>query len=252
MLRIRPWWALVLPFLIFGCGGGESNQPSRDSDAGGAAGTESSSTANRRVVMFLGTSLTDGYGLEREDAYPALVQQKIDSAGLPWEVVNAGLSGEKSAGALQRVRSWLIRQPFDVLVVETGANDMLTGADLDTMRTNIQAIIDTVRAARPEARIVLAGMLAAPNLGERYVEQFNATFPELARQNQLTFIPFLLEGVAAQPDLNLADGIHPNEQGHRRVAATVWQTLEPVLREPPSPSATSPASAAEGGSTAGG
>jgi acyl-CoA thioesterase-1 len=183
--------------------------------------------------MFLGTSLTDGYGLEREDAYPALIQQKVDSAGLAWEVVNAGLSGEKSAGALQRVRTWLIKQPFDVLVIETGANDMLTGANLDTMRVNIQGIIDTVRAARPEARIVLAGMLAAPNLGANYVRQFNDTYPELARQNQLTFIPFILEGVAAQPDLNLADGIHPNEQGHRLVAATVWKTLQPILREQP-------------------
>jgi acyl-CoA thioesterase-1 len=229
---MRPWWALVLPFLIFGCGGAESNQPPSDSAAPGQADAESSSDANRRIVMFLGTSLTDGYGLEREDAYPALIQQKIDSAGLPWEVVNAGLSGEKSAGALQRVRGWLIKQPFDVLVIETGANDMLNGANLDTMRVNIQGIIDTVRAARPAARVVLAGMLAAPNLGERYVRQFNGTFPELARENQLTFIPFLLDGVAAQPDLNLADGIHPNEQGHQRVAATVWKTLEPILREP--------------------
>jgi acyl-CoA thioesterase I len=230
--RICPWWALVLPFLIFGCGDAESNRPPSDSAAAGQADAESSSSANRRIVMFLGTSLTDGYGLEREDAYPALVQEKIDSAGLPWEVVNAGLSGEKSAGALQRVRTWLIKQPFDVLVIETGANDMLTGADLDTMRANIQGIIDTVRAARPEARVVLAGMLAAPNLGAGYVRQFNATYPELARENQLTFIPFILEGVAAQPDLNLADGIHPNEQGHQRVAATVWKTLEPILRAP--------------------
>lgn len=197
--------------------------------------------------MFLGTSLTDGYGLEREDAYPALVQQKIDSAGLPWEVVNAGLSGEKSAGALQRVRSWLIRQPFDVLVIETGANDMLNGADLDTMRANIQGIIDTVRAARPTARVVLAGMLAAPNLGESYGRRFNGTYPELARANQLTFIPFILEGVAAQPDLNLADGIHPNEQGHQRVAATVWKTLEPILREPPATAGAAPADSVPGG-----
>jgi acyl-CoA thioesterase-1 len=230
--RIRPWWALVLPFLIFGCGDAESNRSPSGSAAAGKADAESSSDASRRIVMFLGTSLTDGYGLEREDAYPALVQEKIDSAGLPWEVVNAGLSGEKSAGALQRVRSWLIKQPFDVLVIETGANDMLTGADLDTMRANIQGIIDTVRAARPTARVVLAGMLAAPNLGESYVRQFNATYPTLARENQLAFIPFILEGVAAQPDLNLADGIHPNEQGHQRVAATVWQTLEPILRAP--------------------
>lgn len=240
---MRPWWALVLPFLIFGCGGAESNRPPSDSTAAGQADAESSSDANRRIVMFLGTSLTDGYGLEREDAYPALIQQKIDSAGLAWEVVNAGLSGEKSAGALQRVRSWLIRQPFDVLVIETGANDMLTGSNLDTMRVNIQGIIETVRAERPTAHIVLAGMLAAPNLGERYVRQFNGTFPELARENRLTFIPFILDGVAAQPELNLADGIHPNEPGHQRVAATVWKTLEPILREPAAGAAT-PAAAA--------
>jgi len=228
---MRPWWALALPFLIFGCGGPESNQPPSGDTGESAAADQSSSDANRRIVMFLGTSLTDGYGLEREDAYPALIQQKIDSAGLPWEVVNAGLSGEKSAGALQRVRTWLIKQPFDVLVIETGANDMLMGSDVDTMRANIQAIIDTVRAGRPATRIVLAGMLAAPNLGQRYVTRFNRTFPELARENQLTFIPFMLEGVAAQPRLNLADGIHPNEQGQRIVAANVWKTLEPVLRD---------------------
>lgn len=229
--RAAPLGALVLSLLIFGCGRAESNQPPTPEGGSAAEDTESSSDANKRVVMFLGTSLTDGYGLEREDAYPARIQEKVDSAGLPWEVVNAGLSGEKSAAALQRVRSWLIRQPFDVLVVETGANDMLTGANVDTMRANIQSIIDTVRAARPQTRIVLVGMMAAPNLGPRYVQDFNATFPALARENQLTFIPFLLEGVAGQAPLNLADGIHPNEDGHRVVAGHVWQTLEPILRE---------------------
>ena len=249
--RTRPLWAILLPFLIFGCGSPESNQPPAAGGEAAASGTESSSSANRRMVMFLGTSLTDGYGLEREDAYPALIQQKIDSAGLPWEVVNAGLSGEKSAGALERVRSWLIRQPFDVLVVETGANDMLTGANLDTMRANIQAIIDTVRAARPSARIVLAEMMATPNLGERYVARFNATFPELARENGLTLIPFMLNGVAANPRLNIADGIHPNEQGHRIVAANVWATLEPVLRgQAPDPAAAAPGDTAASGDTA--
>lgn len=233
---MRPWWALVLPFLIFGCGRAESNQPPSSDPASSGTSGQSSSDANRRIVMFLGTSLTDGYGLEREDAYPAIIQQKIDSAGLPWEVVNAGLSGEKSAGALQRVRSWLIRQPFDVLVIETGSNDMLQGGDVDAIRGNIQGIIDTVQAARPGARLVLVGMLGAPNLGRAYVDRFNAVFPGLARENGLTFIPFLLEGVAAQPQLNLADGIHPNEQGHRIIAGTVWRTLEPVLREAPAPS----------------
>ncbi|HEY0017628.1 MAG TPA: arylesterase [Longimicrobium sp.] len=244
-LRTRPWWALILPLLIFGCGRPESNQPPAGDATSAAAGGESSSP--RRTVMFLGTSLTDGYGLEREDAYPAIIQQKVDSAGLPWEVVNAGLSGEKSAGALQRMRSWLIRQPFDVLVLETGANDMLTGGDVDAMRANIQAIVDTVRAARPDARIVLAGMIAAPNLGRRYGNRFNGAYPQLARENGLTLIPFLLDGVAAQPRLNLADGIHPNEQGHQIVAANVWKTLEPILRDPaaaaPVPAETVPAAA---------
>ena len=182
--------------------------------------------------MFLGTSLTDGYGLERDDAYPALVQQKIDSAGLPWEVVNAGLSGEKSAGALQRVRSWLIRQPFDVLVIETGANDMLTGADLDTMRANIQGIIDTVRAARPTARMVLAGMLAAPNLGESYVPPVQRHLSRAGAREPADVHPLHPGRRGRAAGLNLADGIHPNEQGHQRVAATVWETLEPVLRAP--------------------
>ena len=255
VLRTRPWWALILPLLIFGCGRAESNQPPSADGASKASAEEPSSDASRRVVLFVGTSLTDGYGLEREDAYPAVIQQKVDSAGLPWEVVNAGLSGEKSAGALQRMRSWIIRQPFDVLVLETGANDMLTGGDVEVMRANIQSIIDTVRAARPAARIVLAGMMAAPNLGRAYVDRFNTTYPELARENGLTFIPFLLEGVAAQPRFNLADGIHPNEQGHRIVAATVWKTLEPILREPagaaPAPAGgeTTPAAADSAGST---
>lgn len=234
--RTRPLWAVVLSLLIFGCGRAESNQPPTPDGGSAGADGESSSAPNERVVMFLGTSLTDGYGLEREDAYPARIQEMVDSAGLGWEVVNAGLSGEKSAAALQRVRSWLIRQPFDILVVETGANDMLQGADVDTMRANIQAIIDTVRAARPDARVVLVGMMAAPNLGPRYVEAFNASFPALARENGLTFIPFLLEGVAGDSALNLADGIHPNERGHRVVAAHVWRTLEPLLRDSaPSP-----------------
>ncbi|HEX6038800.1 arylesterase [Longimicrobium sp.] len=236
----RPLWALFLSLLIFGCGRAESNQPPVPDGGSAQAEGESSSGANKHVVMFLGTSLTDGYGLEREDAYPARIQEKVDSAGLDWEVVNAGLSGEKSAAALQRVRSWLIRQPFDVLVVETGANDMLQGANVDTMRANIQSIIDTVQAARPDARIVLVGMMAAPNLGPRYVERFNAVFPALARENRLTFIPFLLDGVAGQSRLNLADGIHPNEDGHRVIAAHVWQTLEPLMRNPGAAPAASP------------
>jgi acyl-CoA thioesterase I len=230
-LRRYPRWSiLAATALIFGCGAPEGN---RVAPAGGAddALAEGDPAPERRVVLFLGTSLTDGYGLEREQAYPALVQERIDDAGLAWETVNAGVSGEKSAGALQRLRGWLIRQPFDVLVVETGANDMLQGADLDTLNANLEAIIETVRERRPGTRVVLVGMRAAPNLGRPYVERFDGIFPALAAEHDLVLVPFLLDGVAGERDLNLADGIHPNARGHRRLAETVWATLEPILRE---------------------
>jgi acyl-CoA thioesterase-1 len=221
---------VALAALIVGCGAPESNGSAQTS-SNPAASAEDDVAGQKRVVMFLGTSLTDGYGLEREQAYPALVQEKIDSAGLRWEVVNAGLSGERSAGALQRVQGWLLKQPFDVLVIETGANDMLGGLPVPALRSNIQGIIDTVRAARPGARIVLVGMLAAPNLGRTYVDGFNRVYPELAKENDLPLVPFLLEGVATERDLNISDAIHPNEKGHQIIAGTMWKTLEPVLRE---------------------
>lgn len=221
---------MALAALIVGCGAPESNGGA-ESSSNPAAAAEEDVVGEKRVVMFLGTSLTDGYGLEREQAYPALVQQKIDSAGLRWEAVNAGLSGERSAGALQRVRGWLLRQPFDVLVVETGANDMLNGLPVGELRANIQGIIDTVRAARPHVRVVLVGMRAAPNLGRAYVRDFDRVYSDLAEKNALPLVPFLLEGVATERDLNIADGIHPNARGQRILAGTVWKTLEPVLRE---------------------
>ena len=184
----------------------------------------------RPVVLFLGTSLTAGLGLLAENAFPAVIQQKIDSAGLPFRVVNAGVSGETSAGARRRI-DWLLRQNFDVLVLETGANDMLRGTDVDSTRANIQAIVDRVREERPEARIVLAGMLAAPNLGREYTSRFRDMYPVLATQNDLPLIPFILQDVAAVAEMNQGDGMHPNVEGARRVAENVWPVLEPVLRE---------------------
>jgi len=194
------------------------------------AGTGADPVEATPTVLFLGTSLTAGYGVAPEQAYPALIQAKIDSAGLPYRVVNAGVSGETSAGALRR-SEWLLRQPFDVLVLETGANDMLRGTDLDSTRVNLQRIIDRVRAERPEATIVLVGMMAPPNLGDRYTRDFQQIYPDVAKRNDLPLVPFLLDGVAGERDLNLADGIHPNAAGQRRLAETVWQTLEPVLEE---------------------
>jgi acyl-CoA thioesterase-1 len=181
-------------------------------------------------VLFLGTSLTAGLGLDESHAYPALIQEKLDSARIPLRVVNAGVSGETSAGGLRRV-DWLLRQPVAMLILELGANDALRGQDLEATRRNLQAIIDRTRAAHPDAAIVIAGMQAPPNLGDRYTSAFRDIFPDLARRNRAALIPFLLEGVAGVPRLNQADGIHPTAEGDSIVAENVWKVLLPVLGE---------------------
>ena len=221
--------ALAPALFIFGCAGGARNDAAEEGE-GSSSVANAQEPAEPGVVMILGTSLTAGYGLDVEQAYPAHLQARVDSAGLRWDVVNAGLSGETSAGARGRIR-WLLEQPFDVLVLETGANDMLRGADLDSLRANLEGVIDTVRLARPEVRIVLVGMQAPPNLGEDYGRGFRAIFPEVAREKGLTLVPFLLEGVGGVDSLNQEDAIHPNEEGQKVLAETVWRTLEPVLRE---------------------
>jgi len=179
-------------------------------------------------VLFLGDSLAAGYGLSAEQAFPALVQERIDAAGLDYRVVNAGVSGDTSAGGRRRI-DWLLRQPIAVLVLELGGNDMLRGLDLGALRENLRAIIEKTRAAHPSARIVIAGMRAPANLGRAYAVAFEETFRVLAQETQALLIPFLLEGVAADPALNQADGIHPTAAGHRIVADTVWRTLGPIL-----------------------
>jgi acyl-CoA thioesterase I len=208
-----------------------SERPPRveDPEAGTADPAPAALTA-LPAVLFLGTSLTAGYGLEVSEAYPARIQAKIDSVGLPYRVINAGVSGETSAGGLRRI-DWLLRQPVAVLVLELGANDGLRGQDVEAMRTNLQTIIDRTRAAHPDVRIVVAGMESPPNMGGTYTDAFRAVFPELARANDAVLIPFLLDGVAAVPELNQADGIHPTAEGQRLVAEIVWRYLEPVLRE---------------------
>ena len=180
-------------------------------------------------VVFLGTSLTAGLGLDPANAYPALIQAKIDSAGLPYTAVNAGVSGETSAGALRRI-DWLLQQPVAVLVIETGANDGLRGLEVDSLAANIQAIIDRARQQSPPPRIILVGMEAPPNFGFGYVRRFRAVYPELAKRNRLPLVPFLLEGVAGVDSLNQADMLHPSAAGQRRVAETVWPVLEKVLQ----------------------
>lgn len=189
----------------------------------------SAATADDRpVVLFVGTSLTAGLGLDPSEAFPALVQQKIDAAGLRYRVVNAGVSGETSAGARRRM-GWLMRQPVAVLVVETGANDGLRGQDPAATRENIQAILDEAGRQQPPPKVVIAAMEALPNYGEGYRRRFRAIYPQIASANRATLVPFLLDGVAGDPTLNQPDGIHPTAEGHARVAENVWKALRPLL-----------------------
>jgi len=183
-----------------------------------------------RTLVFFGDSLTAGYGLDdpASEAYPALVQQKIDAAHLPWRVINAGLSGETTAGGLRRVE-WTLRQPADVFVLALGANDGLRGIEPAVSRANLQGIINRVRARCPAAVIVLAGMQMPPTMGESYAREFAAIYSEVARENQLALIPFLLAGVGGQAELNQPDGLHPTARGHAVVAENVWTVLRPLL-----------------------
>jgi acyl-CoA thioesterase-1 len=180
-------------------------------------------------VLFVGTSLTAGYGLQADQAYPAVLQRKADSAGYAVNIVNAGVSGETSAAALRRA-DWIFRAPADVIVLETGANDGLRALDPVTSRANIGAILQKARAANPGARLMLVQMEAPPNLGPGYTSRFHAMFPEVARESGATLVPFLLEGVAGRAELNQGDGIHPNVAGSRIVADNLWPPLETALR----------------------
>jgi acyl-CoA thioesterase-1 len=197
--------------------------------APGTPAVRAGPAADQPVVLFLGTSLTAGHGLAADQAYPAVVQQHIDAAGLNFRVVNAGVSGDTSAGGLRRL-GWLLQLPIAVLVVELGANDMLRGLDVGALRDNLAEILRRTRAAHPQARFVIAGMRAAPNLGSAYAEAFEAVFPAVAREHDAALIPFLLEGVAGEPSLNQTDGIHPTIAGQRRVAETVWPVLGTMLQ----------------------
>ena len=181
------------------------------------------------VILFLGDSITAGNGLELAQAFPALIQEKIDAKGWRFKAVNAGQSGDTSAGALDRL-DWLLKNPVEVLVLELGGNDGLRGLPVETTRKNLQLIIDRTKTKYPSARIVIAGMRVPPNMGRDYGAKFEAIFADLAKKNQAPLIPFVLEGVGGVPALNLPDGIHPTAKGQEIVAATVWKTLEPVLR----------------------
>lgn len=184
---------------------------------------------NPNRILFFGDSITAGHGIDKNEAFPALIQQRIDSLGWNYKVVNGGLSGETSAGGLRRI-DWMLRQPVDVFVLELGGNDGLRGVDLSTTKDNLQKIIDKVREKYPEATIVLAGMQVPPNLGQEYTEEFCEMYPELAEENDIELVPFLLEGVGGNKELNQSDGIHPTAEGHKVLAENVWEVLKPILK----------------------
>jgi acyl-CoA thioesterase-1 len=195
-----------------------------------SARSASGAADGRPTLLIVGTSLTAGLGLDPESAYPAVLQRKVDSAGIRLRVVNAGFSGETSAGALRRLE-WLLRDTASVVMIETGANDGLRGQDVDSTRATLRAIVRRVKAVQPGAKILLAQMESPPNLGERYTTAFRAMFPTVAREEGIFLVPFLLDGVAGEADMNQGDGIHPNEKGARIVAENVFRAILPVLRD---------------------
>ena len=186
-------------------------------------------TPQPKNILFLGNSITAGYGLEPAQSYPALIQDKIDAKKWPYRIVNAGQSGDTSAGGLNRM-DWLLRSRVDVLILELGGNDGLRGLPPETTRQNLQAIIERTRKKYPQATIILAGMKVPPNMGADYAKKFATIYAELAKKNNALLIPFVLENVGGARELNLPDGIHPTAKGQEIVAANVWKVLEPVLQ----------------------
>lgn len=202
-----------------------NNSNVSDSTMTNPSTTQTSSVKN---ILFFGNSLTAGFGLEIEESFPSLIQRKIDSLQLPYKVINAGNSGETSAGGNGRIE-WILRQKVDIFVLELGANDGLRGISTEETKKNLQSILQKVKAKNPEVKLMVIGMEVPPNMGERYASDFRKIFPELANEYNAQLLPFLLEGVAANPNLNLADGIHPNAKGQIIVAENVWKVLKGMI-----------------------
>lgn len=179
-------------------------------------------------MIFFGNSLTAGYGVESDESYPALIQARLDSMQLDWQVVNAGISGETTADGLRRI-DWILQQPMDLFFLELGANDMLRGQSVDATYNNLARIIESVQSKYPDIPIILAGMKGAPNLGADYVESFESIYPRLAQNYDVYLMPFFLEGVAGQPTYNQHDGIHPNPAGHKVLEKAVWAFISPII-----------------------
>lgn len=216
-----------LSLLLLGCAG-NTNKKDDAKDSVEPEGHVDAPSASKKKILFFGDSLTAGYGLEVSQAFPNLIQQQIDSLGLDYSVINAGLSGETTASGKNRLE-WVLEDDIDVIIIELGANDGLRGIPLTETRSNLQAMIATVKQKLPEAKIILAGMMIPPNMGPEYTTEFASIFPELAAKDNVQLIPFLLKDVAGIPELNQGDGIHPTVKGQKIVAQNVWDILGPML-----------------------
>lgn len=218
-----------LALLLVGCGGKTAGNKTQDANAEVEAETQASETpSSKKKILFFGDSLTAGYGLEVSQAFPALIQQRIDSLGLDYTVINAGLSGETTASGKNRLE-WVLEDDVDIVIIELGANDGLRGIPLTETEANLQTMVDHVQRELPNAKIILAGMMIPPNMGPEYTGTFERIFPKLATSEGINLIPFLLENVAGIPELNQGDGIHPTVEGQKLVADNVWEVLSPLL-----------------------
>ncbi len=217
-------------FAVMSCGNDTKSKAAVDTNENATTETEASENTSNKTILFFGDSITAGLGLDdTNDAFPGIIQNKIDSLGLNYEVVNSGVSGETTAGGKSRI-DWILNQDIDIFVLELGANDGLRGVPISETKANLQAIIDAVKAKNPSTRIVLAGMELPPNMGQDYTAQFRAIFSDLASKNELDFIPFILKDVGGVKELNQKDGIHPTAEGHRILAKNVWEVLYPVIK----------------------
>lgn len=216
--------------LIVSCGGTAKKETENISKKTTEKISETTKDADEKVILFFGNSLTAGYGLDTEEAFPALIQDRLDSLQLKYTAINSGLSGETTSGGLNRL-SWVLNQKVEVFVLELGANDGLRGVPLKETRNNLQSIIDLVKEKNADCKIIIAGMQIPPNMGQAYTKEFRKIFPDLATKNTIALIPFLLKNVAGIPELNLEDGIHPTAEGQKIVRDNVWAILKNALTE---------------------
>lgn len=231
MLKVLKFRYFLCALLLCGCGeNSEKKQEEKNID--GTKVTENEVVdADEKVILFYGNSLTAAYGLDTKEGFPNRIQQRLDSLGLAYKVINSGLSGETTSGGLNRL-DWVLNQPVSIFVLELGANDGLRGIPISESMNNLQSMIDMVKKKNSETEIILAGMQIPPNMGADYSAQFRAMYPALAESNDILLIPFLLEGVAGIPALNLQDGIHPTAEGQKIVTDNVWEILKDVVLPP--------------------